>query len=956
MGRVYLAQDTSELDRMVAIKLLPAEVAADPKYMQRFIREARTVSALNHPNVLTIYEFGQFGATRFIATEFVDGVTLREYLRTQPMSLHDVVDIAMQIAAALNAAHEAHVVHRDIKPDNIMVRRRDQIVKILDFGLAKPVKKNVEGQTGNPESGTSALHTEPGTVMGTLNYMSPEQAVGAGSLDYRTDIWSLGVVLYEMITGRVPFQGKDLLEQVRAIQDQPHPPLSNFIEKLPQEFEDIVAKMLAKDPDRRYQTTNELLNDLKELKRTIDVDLRDDQRTALFASMMRPTLGDEIVARGSTAASSRASAAYPVSSAEYIVNQIKLHKRFALLFLMVFVLGSAVSLFYYLSHRGKAVLTDKDTILLAEIENKTGEDVFEDTLRHGLAVQLQQSPFLDIFSDLRVRATLQLMSLSPDERVTRERAREICQRQGLKAFITGAIVKFDRNYSITLEALHGQTGEALALVQVEAEGKDQVLKALSRGATELREKLGESLSSIQKFDAKLEVTTSSLEALQQYALGRTEQDRGQSFKAIEFYRHATEIDPNFATAWLGLGLQYANTSQPGLGAESLAKAFALKDRVSENERARITYFYYQIVTGELEKAIEAQEAYTNSYPREARGPGNLGNLYSITGQFEKAVASTSAALQINPNTTIWPGNLAEALIALNRWDQAQDVCDRALAQKLDSTSIRERLFAVAFVKGDNQRMQDQLAWANGRQDEYRAIYWQTQTSSFAGQWHKSEEQLSRAIELANRTGAKEVAASYTADQAVRAAWLGHSAQAVKLADDALKIEHNRNVLKSAALAFALAGQAGRAQSLVSELVEQYPKDTLVNQLWVPVIKAALELKTGDAETALASLEPAKRFEGVGGFWPQTLRSMAYLRSGQPDQAATEARKILDKRGQGPLSLLWPLAHVTLAQAAAQKNDTTQARKSYEEFFALWKAADSDLPVLIEAKQHFETLK
>ena len=576
MGRVYLAQDTSELDRMVAIKLLPAEVAADPKYMQRFIREARTVSALNHPNVLTIYEFGQFGATRFIATEFVDGVTLREYLRTQPMSLHDVVDIAMQIAAALNAAHEAHVVHRDIKPDNIMVRRRDQIVKILDFGLAKPVKKNVEGQTGNPESGTSALHTEPGTVMGTLNYMSPEQAVGAGSLDYRTDIWSLGVVLYEMITGRVPFQGKDLLEQVRAIQDQPHPPLSNFIEKLPQEFEDIVAKMLAKDPDRRYQTTNELLNDLKELKRTIDVDLRDDQRTALFASMMRPTLGDEIVARGSTAASSRASAAYPVSSAEYIVNQIKLHKRFALLFLMVFVLGSAVSLFYYLSHRGKAVLTDKDTILLAEIENKTGEDVFEDTLRHGLAVQLQQSPFLDIFSDLRVRATLQLMSLSPDERVTRERAREICQRQGLKAFITGAIVKFDRNYSITLEALHGQTGEALALVQVEAEGKDQVLKALSRGATELREKLGESLSSIQKFDAKLEVTTSSLEALQQYALGRTEQDRGQSFKAIEFYRHATEIDPNFATAWLGLGLQYANTSQPGLGAESLAKAFALK--------------------------------------------------------------------------------------------------------------------------------------------------------------------------------------------------------------------------------------------------------------------------------------------------------------------------------------------------------------------------------------------
>lgn len=956
MGRVYLAQDTSELDRTVAIKLLPPEVAADPKHMQRFIREARTVSALNHPNVLTIYEFGQYGATRFIATEYVDGVTLREHLRTQPMSLHDVLDIAMQIAAALNAAHEAHVVHRDIKPDNIMVRRRDLIVKILDFGLAKAVKKNSESGGGDNPEGTGALYTEPGTVMGTLNYMSPEQAVGSGALDYRTDIWSLGVVLYEMITGRVPFQGKDLYEQVAAIQEQPHQPLSNFIPKLPQKLEDIVARALTKDPDKRYQTANEMLGDLKELRRDLDVELRDEQRTALFASMMRPTLGEDGQSQATTVSAASQVTTHPVSSAEYIVNQIKLHRQVALGVVAALTLAIVLGLFWYVRHKSSAVLTDKDTILLAEIENKTGEDVFDDTLRHGLSVQLQQSPFLDIFSDLRVRATLQLMSLSPDERVTRERAREICQRQGLKAFITGTIVKFDRNYSITLEALHGQTGEALALVQVEAEGKDQVLKALSRAATELREKLGESLSSIQKFDAKLEVTTSSLDALKQYALGRNEQDKGQSFKAIEFYRHATDIDPNFAVAWLGLGLQYNNTGQPGLGAESMTKAFALKDRVSENERARITYFYYQIVTGELEKAIEAQEAYVASYPREARGPGNLGNLYAITGQFDKAVASTSEALRLNPNTTIWPGNLAEALIALNRFDEAREVCQRALGQKLDSTSIRERLFAVAFVKGDVQAMQDQLTWSSGRPDEYRAVYWQTQTSSFAGQWHKSEEQLSQATDLAARTGAKEVVASYTADQAVRAAWLGHFAQAANLADEALKSEHNRNVLKSAALAFALSGQAGRAQSLVSELEGHYPKDTLVNHLWLPVIKAALELKKGNAEAALNVLEPAKRYETVGGFWPQTLRSMAYLRLGQVDQAVIEARQILEHRGQGPLSLLWPLAHVTLAQAAAQKNDAVQARKSYEDFFALWTDADTDIPVLIEAKQHFEKIK
>src|SRR6185503_2239965 len=417
----------------------------------------------------------------------------------------------------------------------------------------------------------------------------------------------------------------------------------------------------------------------------------------------------------------------------------------------------------------------------------------------------------------------QLMSLSPDERVTRDRAREICQRQGLKAFIAGTIVKFDRNYSITLEALNGQTGDQLALVQVEAEGKDQVLKALSRAATELREKLGESLSSIQKFDAKLDVTTSSLEALKEYALGRAEQDRGQFFKAIEFYKRATEMDPNFAVAWLGLGLQYNNTSQPGLAAECLSKAFALTDRVSEDERARITYFYYQIVTGELEKAIEAQEAYVRSYPREARGPGNLGNLYAATGQFEKAFTATSEALRLNPSTAIWPGNLAEALLGLNRFDEARDVCQKALAQKLDSTSIRERLYSVAFVTGDAQGMQDQITWARGRTDEYRAMYWLAQSSAFGGRWRESNEYLRRATEIAEHADAKEVVASYTADQALRAAWLGQFAESSTLAQAALKLERTRNVLTRAALAFALAGDAARVQPLIQELEDKYPK-------------------------------------------------------------------------------------------------------------------------------------
>ena len=947
MGQVYLAQDTSELERTVAIKLLPTAFASDPKWMQRFIREARTVSSLNHPNVLTVYEFGVHDSTRFMAMEYVDGVTLRDHLNSNRLNLHEVLDIGMQVAAAINAAHEAHVIHRDIKPENIMLRRRDGIVKVLDFGLAKPVKRDSDGTSG-------MLHTETGIVMGTVSYMSPEQSLALKTLDYRTDIWSLGAVLYEMIAGQVPFEGKDLLQQIVAIQEEPHTPLSELVEHVPKELERIVDKALAKNPDERYRTATDMLVDMRNVKRQLE-NAAEYDRTALFDQRMldRQNSGRKVLG---AAASTEQSGSYPVSSAEYIVNQVKLHKRGALALLGLIVVAGLLSGFWYLKHKRVAVLTDKDTILLTEFENKTGEDVFDRTLRQGLAVQLQQSPFLDIFPETRTRATLQLMSVSPDERVTRDRARAICQRQGLKAFIAGTIVKFDRNYSITLEALNGQTGDQLALVQVEAEGKDQVLKALSRAATQLREKLGEELSSIQKFDAQLDVTTSSLEALKEYAMGRAEQDRGQFFKAIEYYKRATEMDPNFAVAWLGLGLQYNNTTQPGLAADCLSKAFALIERVSEDERARITYFYYQIVTGELEKAIEAQEAYVRSYPREARGSGNLGNLYAATGQFEKAFTATSEALRLNPNTAIWPGNLAEALLGLNRFDEARDVCRRALEQKLDSTSIRERLYSVAFVNGDTQAMQEQITWANGRTDEYRAVYWLAQSSSFVGKWRESNDHLQRATEIALRAEAKEVVAGYTAEQALRAAWLGQFAESATLAQSALKIERNRTVLTRAALAFALAGDTAKAQPLIQELEEKHPKDTMVNQVWLPEIKAAIELRKNNADVALQLLEPTRRYEAAAAFSSQILRSMVYLKMGQGTQAADVARKILDHRGQSPLSTLWPLAHLALARASVIQGDAAQARKSYQDFFTLWKDADADIPILIAAKQEFAKLK
>jgi tetratricopeptide (TPR) repeat protein len=929
MGQVYLARDTSELDRTVAIKLLPAEVAVDPKRMQRFVQEARTVSALNHPNVLTIHEFGQEGTTQFIATEYVEGLTLREHLRAHQPNLPELLDIAIQVAAALDAAHEANVVHRDIKPDNIMIRRRDHIVKVLDFGLAKPVATvaPVEAEA----STRFMVNTEPGAVIGTVSYMSPEQSEASALVNHRTDIWSLGVVLFEMSGGRLPFEGKDMHRQIIAIQEQVPPSLSRLNPAVPDRLEEIVMKTLAKDPGERYQTAKDLLIDLRNLKRKLELHAEIDRTSETTAPRI-------------------------VSSRQYVVNRVKLHKRGVIGIVVLLVLIVAASAFFYLTRTRGAALTDKDTILLAEFDNRTGEEVFDGTLRQGLAVQLQQSPFLAIFPDQRVRETLRLMSRSPDERVTREIGQEICQRQGLKAYIAGAIAKFDRNYSLTLEALNSQTGDSLAIVQVEAEGKDQVLKALSRAATELRARLGESLSSIKRFDAPLEATTSSLEALKEWAQGQQEANKGQYLNAIEFSRRALEKDPDFALAWLSLGVQYSNTGQPGLAAEYTTKAYSLRDHVNENERARITGIYFGVVTEELAKTTATYEEYVRNYPRDSSGFVNLGSCYAQMGETEKAIAAVQEAVRLNPNSARGYASQSEYFMRLNRYAEAEEVLERALARNLDSTIIREVLHALAFIKHDARVTQDQIEWAGGKPDEHRAVNWQVQTASFAGEWRKSQDHLRRATELALRAEEKENAAIYTGLQAVRAVWVGQFAQAVTLAETALKLDRRRDVLITAAVAFAFAGETTKAHALVDELQQKHPKATAVNEAAVPEIKAVLALHSGDAQAALDLLETAKRFESTDEFWQQTLRTLAYLKLGKGADAATEARKVIDHRGEGPLSLLWPIAHLNLARASALQGDTAHAKQMYDQFFTLWRNADADLPILIEAKREYGKLK
>ena len=958
MGEVYLAQD-KKLDRKVALKILPAEVASNQERMRRFVQEAKAASALNHPNIITIYEINEIDSRHFIVTEFIDGETLRQRMKHEHLKLNDLLEIAIQAAGALAAAHAAGIIHRDIKPENIMVRR-DGYIKVLDFGLAKLTQP--EGSPTDTEAPTKALvDTGAGTVLGTSYYMSPEQAKGK-RVDARTDLWSLGVVIYEMVAGHVPFEAETPSEVIGLILNKEPPPLARYDREAPPELERIVTKALTKDLEERYQTARDLLVDLKRLKRQLDLEseiertvppeFRTSGSGAAHTGAYPPPTSQEMAV-----ATASSEVTHQVTSAEYIVSEIKQHKKgFAVTGAVVFALALA-TVGYFLIARRTAALTNKDTILLADIVNTTGDSVFDGTLKQGLAVQLGQSPFLNLFSDTRVRQTLRLMGRSPDERVTAEVGREICQRQGLKALITGSIASLGSHYVLTLEALNSQSGEVLAREQAEAESKEQVLKTLSLTAINLREKLGESLSSLQRFDAPLEVTTSALEALKAYSLASDQSSRGKWLEAMEHFKHALELDPNFASAYSGLAVCYANTGQPKLAAENAAKAYPLRDRVSEIEKLRISSFYYFYVTGELEKYIEVLELYKQTYPRDERPYINLSVAYDRVGQWEKSAEEAGEAIRINPHTVAPHGNLARALMRLNRYDESLAVLNRAFQQlKLDSEHLHTWIYNIAFIRGDAATMKHEVESLGGKQNEYIALDWQTNSASFAGRWRLAQDFSRRSIDLAAHNNAKEVAAQYAAEEALRAAAFGQCAQTKSATAQALSFEHNQVSLTRSSLALALCGEVSQAQSLVDELAKQYPQFTIVNGIWLPPIRAALELHHNNAAQALTELQAASRYEAAGEFWPQYVRGLANLKLGKGSEAAVEFQKIVAGRSLAPMSALYPLAHLGLARAATLQGDAAKARKAYEDFFALWKDADGDIPVLLEAKKEYEKLK
>ncbi|MEO8435757.1 MAG: protein kinase [Pyrinomonadaceae bacterium] len=891
MGEVYLAEDL-RLHRKVALKILPAAVAANQDRMRRFQQEAQAAAALNHPNIAHMYEIGAADGVNFIAMEFVDGVTLRAKIHSEHTELRKLLKYLQQVAEGLAKAHAAGIVHRDLKPDNIMITR-DDYAKILDFGLAKLVETQRSFGLGvalASEAGTAIMAQQsiPGMVMGTAGYMSPEQAQGkVKEIDQRSDIFSFGCILFEAVTGQRPFADESLIKSLHKAIYEDAPPIKDFNPSAPPDLERVIRRCLAKDREERYQTIKDVALELKEVRQGM---------AAFLAS------------------------------------------------------------FSHFKHNRVAALSERDTILIADFDNKTGDAIFDGTLKQGLAVQLEQSPFLNLFGDTRVRDTLKLMNRSPEGRLTVEIGQEICQRQGLKATIAGSIAPLGSHYVLTLMAINSNSGEVVAREQVEAESKEHVLKALGKAASGLREKLGESLSSIERFDAPLELTTSSLEALKVLSLGLELRLKGRNPEVIPFYKRAIELDPNFAYAYIELAAIYDNTTQPRQAAEYVNKAFELRDRVSELERLRITYFFYTMATGEFDRAIGTLELYKQTYPRDERAYTYLSDIYCRIGRFEKGVVAASEALNLNSANAVNYVNLGELLLRLNRYVEARQVFEQASEQNLDNLWFHSYLYQIAFIEDGTAAMASQLAWFSGQRDEYFALDLQTGTASFRGEWGKAQDFSRRAIDLATRSGAQEVAARYIVEQALRAAIFDQFTEAKSMATQSLALSRDQLSLTRDALALALCGETAQARSFGDELVQRYPKDALISGIWLPVIRAALELQLGNAPQAIESLEPAVRYETAAEFWPQYLRGQAYLKLGRGAEAAGEFQKILDHRGQSPLSVLYPLAHLGLARAAAMNGDATKARQSYQDFLALWKDADPDLPVLIEAKKEYEKLK
>ena len=931
MGVVYKAEDLN-LGRVVALKFLPEDIPHNAQVLSRFRQEARAASSLNHPNICTIHEIDGADGRTFIAMELLEGQTLRYRIADGPLEIDTVINLGIQMADALDSAHTNGIIHRDIKPANIFVTNRGQ-AKILDFGLAKAPSQPKRVSASSTTIELEEHLTSHDRILGTAAYMSPEQ-VRARELDARTDLFSFGSVLYEMSTGTRAFRGDTAALVFNAILESVPVSPVRLNPDVPAELERIIHKSLEKDRSLRYQAASEMRSDLGRLK-------RDTERGQMQAVAVTP----------------RSVAAWAVS------------------ILVALACAAIVIGTYFYRHRAPK-LTEKDTLVLADFANTTSDPVFDDALKTALSVALNQSPFLNVVSDYKVAATLKLMTRPPDTRLTPDVARELCQRAGNKAYLAGSIATLGSQYVLGLKAVNCESGDVLAEEQITAAAKEKVLDALGAATSRLRGELGESLATVQKLDVPLyEATTSSLEALKAYSLGVKEDRQKGPSAALPYFQRAIELDPNFADGYKAVGIDYQAMAELGRARDYYVKAFQLREHTSEREKLDITAFYYENVTGELQKAAQTYQEAIESYPRRPQWHGNLANVYAEQGLFEKAAEEDREILPLAPDDVALYGNFANSLLALQRLDEAREIAQRAEARKLDNATLRDALYALAFLKADSPAMAEEQHWFEGKPEENLGLSLASDTEAYAGHLGKARELTKRSIGSAIHADSKETAAIWEEISAQREAAFGNLSEANNAANEGLKLAPTSpGTAAEAALAFAMAEDAARAESLGQDLNAHFPLDTQIQSLWLPSIRAQLALNRKNPALALNALQSVSAGEfgqiyfvtNLSCLYPTYIRGEAYLTAGRGTEAAVEFQKILDHSG-----IVWNCWTGALARLGVARANALQSRISrggeadaarvralaaYKDFLALWKDADPDIPILNRAKNEYAKLR